>query len=258
MNKNFFYRELPVHSDFYGIIVKVWEFSVKEDMPEKPFKLMSDFLPSLIILSGRKGFSIFLKGAFTQKILFPSEGETLIRCIRLHSSLINPLFGVKCSELKNSFVVLSKLHDKLIDPAKYLLPLNVDFEEQIHNFGNAILKKKIQPADKVISKAVSKFLDSKGSIDYSGYLKNIGIGERQFQRRFKNVTGLTAREFLKTMKIINLASEIVKDNFADKGIIFDFGFFDQPHFNKAFKDIFGDAPLRFLERQKSVQYEKKL
>lgn len=188
--------------------------------------------------------------------MFPSEGGTLIRCIRLYSPLIYPLFGIKCSGLKNSFLPVSELCDNVIDPVEYFLPVKSNFDDQIRNFGNAILKKEIEPADKVIYKAVREFLDSKGNIDYSEYIKNTGIGERQFQRRFKNETGLTAREFLKTMKIINLASEMVKNDFADKGLIFDFGYFDQPHFNKAFKDIFGDAPLRFLERQKSVQYER--
>ena len=52
----------------------------------------------------------------------------------------------------------------------------------------------------------------------------------------------------------SLTSELIKENVSLRDIFFDFGFYDQAHFNKEFKKIVGANPSLFESRQKLIKY----
>lgn len=252
---NFIYKEYGIQKKFRRFFEKAWEFKVKQDFPENPWRFLPDYLPSIVIRSIRGEKSILLKGPHTERVSFPSVEHTVIRCIRVYPFVVSSIFGLNCSDIKNKIIPLDSLADKKIDPIKYF-SANNKFDIELSEFGNAVLRTNITPKDCLINNAIQNFIDSKGNLDYALFLSAIGIGERQFQRRFKKETGLTAREFLRILKILNLASDIVDNDFSDRGLIFDYGYFDRPHFNRTFKEVFGVAPYAFLKRHKTITYNK--
>lgn len=252
---NYHYKEYGFEKQFSFFFEKAWEFRIEKDPHGKPWRFLPDYLPSIVIrsVSGEKTF--FLKGPHTKRVTFPSIEDTVVKCIRLYPFVVNSLFDVNCTNIKNEIIPLESLPVKKIDLKKYFIGDN-KFVQELSEFGSALLFAKITPNDNLINGTLKDFICCKGNLDYSLFISGIGISERQFQRRFKNETGLSAREFLRILKIIKLASDIVDNDFSDRGLFYDYGYFDRPHFNRTFKEIFGVAPFTFLNRQKTITYDK--
>ncbi len=252
---NYYYKEYGFEKQFSFFFEKAWEFRIGRDFHGNPWRFLPDYLPSIVIRSVSGETTFLLKGPHSKRVNFPSVEHTVIRCIRVYPFVVSSIFELNCSDIKNKIIHIDSLPDKKIDPSKYFSP-DGKFENGLSEFGNAVLRANITPSDNLINDTLKDFIYCKGNLDYSLFISGIGISERQFQRRFKNETGLSAREFLRILKIIKLASDIVDNDFSDRGLIYDYGYFDRPHFNRAFKEIFGVAPFTFLKRQKTITYDK--
>jgi len=76
---------------------------------------------------------------------------------------------------------------------------------------------------------------------------SIGLSKFQFLRQFKAATGMTPHAYLKRVRLEYAKKALAKgNNMAD--IAHKVGFFDQSHFNKAFKNAFLITPSHFQKQ----------
>lgn len=93
--------------------------------------------------------------------------------------------------------------------------------------------------------------NSEAEISYFAGLAN--LGERQFARRFRNVVGISPKEYLK----INRFNQVLKlletgktGNFS--AIAMQCGYYDQAHFIKDFREYTGTTPGGFVQNNKML------
>ncbi|MEM6719300.1 MAG: helix-turn-helix domain-containing protein [Bacteroidota bacterium] len=70
------------------------------------------------------------------------------------------------------------------------------------------------------------------------------ISDRTLETKFKNHVGLTPKQFSMTLKIRNAAEAILYNPSQESlaNVAFDNGFYDQSHFSRSFKSLFGKSP----------------
>lgn len=87
--------------------------------------------------------------------------------------------------------------------------------------------------------------------DLFSFLKKNTISERQFQRKFKIQTGITFKNFNRLSTFEQVLENIPKlSNSNLTQLSYDFGYTDQSHFIKTFKEFSGATPLQFIKINK--------
>ena len=99
-----------------------------------------------------------------------------------------------------------------------------------------------QPDDSVRIRIIEGYL-----IRVQNLIDKICICQRHFQRKFKDATGYTPKEFSRIIKF-QYAIEVLRNapHTDLSSIALDCGYYDHSHFIKEFKRLAGDVPSYFL------------
>jgi len=99
--------------------------------------------------------------------------------------------------------------------------------------------------DSLVSAAISKIRCVNGHIRIRELANGLYISQDAFEKRFRKMTGASPKQFA---QIIKMNAVIRQNSLADDlpDIAFSNGFYDQPHFNKDFKNFTGQAPTDFF------------
>ena len=109
-----------------------------------------------------------------------------------------------------------------------------------------LLTQSIQ-VDRQIIYATSFIKQSCGQLPVQNFIDKICICQRHFQRKFKDATGYTPKEFSRIIKF-QYAIEVLRNapHTDLSSIALDCGYYDHSHFIKEFKRLAGDVPSYFL------------
>jgi AraC-like DNA-binding protein len=96
---------------------------------------------------------------------------------------------------------------------------------------------------------VDQVIAHKGSVDISSMQHESGLSVKQFERRFKAITGFPPKYFARIVRF-----QAVKDSYAlgqyasMTSLAYACNYYDQPHFNREFKEFSGVQPLQYFKR----------
>lgn len=109
------------------------------------------------------------------------------------------------------------------------------------------LHKNYNPVDKQIISAVNYITQSQGRLPIQRLMDQICICQRHFERKFRNNTGFTPKEYSRIMKFRN-ALNLLKSTHYDNllSIAIESGYYDLPHFSKEIKHLSGSTPYTLL------------
>lgn len=86
-----------------------------------------------------------------------------------------------------------------------------------------------------------------GNIELASLANSIDLSKFQFLRQFKSATGMTPHAYLTRLRLEYAKKALIRGNTAiDTAYLV--GFFDQSHFNKAFKRAFLTTPAQFQRK----------
>lgn len=100
--------------------------------------------------------------------------------------------------------------------------------------------------DTEVIRATDLIMDAHGDIVVSAVAKEVGLGERTFERRFKSVVGLTPRLFARIRRFqrtLHLLRAGDYNKLSDIAYAADYA--DQSHYIRSFKEFTGISPLEF-------------
>lgn len=79
---------------------------------------------------------------------------------------------------------------------------------------------------------------------------DLGVSIKSLERLFKEQIGLTPKQFFRVKRIRNVMNVISNQESPDwMKLVVDFGFYDQPHFNKEFLAMTGTSPSNFVQNR---------
>ncbi|MGE0590601.1 MAG: helix-turn-helix domain-containing protein [Cyclobacteriaceae bacterium] len=89
-----------------------------------------------------------------------------------------------------------------------------------------------------------------GRMDYNRLTHEIAISQRQLQREFKQVYGLTIKDYMRILRMNAVIDYMHSSSTSFTDLSYDHYFFDQSHFNREFKHFVGLSPKKYLSEQK--------
>ncbi|HEX9826939.1 MAG TPA: helix-turn-helix domain-containing protein [Flavobacteriaceae bacterium] len=165
----------------------------------------------------------------------------------LYPYALTQLFGIPASELTNQSIDLKTLcgeEGEILEEKIMLASGNDHRVGIITDFLEARLKN-IKPEFSVICSSVKAISNAYSTVSVGTLASNNFLSVRQFERRFKELSGFSPKQFLRIARFNSLLNEPIQDKlFAE--IAFEFGYYDESHFSHDFKQFSGLNPKDFF------------
>jgi AraC-like DNA-binding protein len=96
---------------------------------------------------------------------------------------------------------------------------------------------------------VDQVIQRKGSVDISAMHYESGLSVKQFERRFKAITGFSPKYFARLARFQAVKDSYALGQFASMtSLAYSGNYYDQSHFNREFKEFSGVQPLKYFKR----------
>jgi len=166
------------------------------------------------------------------------------------------LFRISPSKLINN---LSNLSD-LTSPEIYgLLEQELlesdNIEQQIRLLEEFLLERLhiALPFSDYIEKALQIIGEHNGSIHIGDLIKEVGISERQFDRKFQEIVGISPKCYSKILQLHYVINLMHSKNFASaQELAYQAEFYDLSHFANRFKELTGFTPNEFIKSDQHI------
>lgn len=101
--------------------------------------------------------------------------------------------------------------------------------------------------DDVVEHAVALFEAANGALGVADICHELGISQRQLNRRFAHIVGVPPKFFGQVLQINWVVGRLyLNDTSTLTAIAHEAGFYDQAHFNRSMRRFFSESPTAFL------------
>jgi AraC-like DNA-binding protein len=104
-----------------------------------------------------------------------------------------------------------------------------------------------------VDEAITLIDESRGNITVNALCKRTNISERQFNRRFTEIVGISPIQYIKIRQlhfVVNLFQS--RKHKSLKDLAYSSGFYDSAHFSNNFKKLTGMTPGEFIQSKEHV------
>lgn len=156
-------------------------------------------------------------------------------------------------ELADQSLGLSSLLDpSLIREVEDRLAESKDHSQRIHIVENFLLSlRQTRVPDGPVRKAV-RLLQAQPSLDVVSMAGQLGLGERQLERKFREWIGIGPKRFARLARFQQVVQNLKRRPRSFESTL-EQGFYDQAHFIKEFRAFTGTTPEAWMRAQRSLQ-----
>lgn len=191
---------------------------------------------------------IFLYGQTIAPIELEITGTYSIVIFQLYPFVLKTFFKVIPESINDNCYYLED-NEEDIAVLKNQLSLCKTLDEKITNITTLLLtyfEKTKQNLDLEIRQAIEIMILSKGQKKIGAIGENISLNIRTIERRFKNETGISPKQFAQIIQFQAALKQLtIKDYTKLNDIVYRNGYADQSHFIKVFKAFTGKTPKAF-------------
>jgi AraC-like DNA-binding protein len=237
-----------------------WSLDIRvKGTPLLDLQVMADRFPRIVIqcLDGKSALhsadddqvtAASIKGASSKPALFRMEPSYSHVAVSFFPHGLKALFGIDGCETIDGVIDLHNFF-----PAEFIEKIIGARNHQTRvSIIDAYLLKRLSMM-KPIDWRVINFLHLCPRAPYSDQLDYYGISERQFERKFSQIIGLTPSYYKRMLRFETALYRIQHRHYrclAD--LAYELGYSDQSHFNREFKQLSGLTPLLLSTKQELV------
>jgi AraC-like DNA-binding protein len=214
--------------------------------PELIFHYGGEFKEIITNDKIEKTFRAGIHGQTDKIRRFTAKNACGIFGVMLQPYAIPTLFNISATEIKNELVDLTLLpgqHGK--DITEQIL-LATDNSQRIilinHFLTNRI--KEVNQSEIILT--VQRICREKGNVSIQQITKQACLSQRQYERKFKDLTGFAPKSFARLVRFKSLVENHPKEPKTLTEIAYDFGYYDQSHFIQDFKQFSGYKPKTYF------------
>ncbi len=248
----------PSFPDFVKDMMEIKGHSVKTSL-----RLYPRNTPEILInlgepLQGEMGS----KSALVQKYIIQGSKTAYVnvehpaRChflsIRFTTNGYYKLFGMPQNEFTNRFYELDDVIDVRIQDMIPVLRMTSRPTDRFRILSQWLNRRncKRERSTKLLSDFVIKYLNQNPDSSVKQLVQETGFTRKHLVCRFKKEAGLTIKEYQKILRIYRLLKQIDKaSQISWAKLAGQFGFYDQSHLIKDFKQYTGLTPTDYLNQQ---------
>jgi AraC-like DNA-binding protein len=169
--------------------------------------------------------------------------------VRLYPHAVTQLMAIPAGEMTNlvsDFSTLFKQDGQDLSDRMYHATGTAERVGLITGFltRGAWIDKKVDPVNRLVREVIA----SGGQVDISRLWQSSGLSIKQFERRFKAITGFPPKYFARICRF-----QKAKTNYSAKRtesmtrLAYACNYYDQAHFNREFKEFSGVQPLQYFK-----------
>lgn len=182
---------------------------------------------------------------------FPLENRFHYIGVRFLPTMFTNLFKINASSLSNQFQLVENVLPKISNFIKENFDsnfTNYKICKQLDDFFIDELNKIDIDSDQRLYKNLELILKSNGVLSIEESV-DFGISRRQLSRLFEYYVGTNIKTFCKVVQFQNiLRAKPSTQSLRKNKLFYDFGYYDQSHFIKDFKNFCGITPSKFFNR----------
>jgi AraC-like DNA-binding protein len=199
---------------------------------------------------------VFLVGQ-QKKFLFIESGKKYDSIIVLFTATgMHRLFQIPADEISKAMQIdaglilgptIYSLYDQLADESN--INKRVHLLEQF--FIHQLISHKTNENDSKVDYVANEIIQSKGHINIASLCRKINIDERSLRRSFLKEVGIGAKSCARIVRISQIMEELEKNSEIDvMSLVCQYNYYDQAHLIKDFKEILGETPISFRNKDK--------
>ncbi len=260
------YREVPPTPSLRRFIECYWFLRSSDDLASNAQPILPDGRMELVFNlgdpfrrfhpEGRSEMqpSRMLVGQMDHHVTVSAGGLVDVVGVRFHPSGAHPLLGFPMADLTNRLVPLADVVE---------LPDASSLSNMLHAIGiddrrralDAMLLPRFEKSaspDTHFERAVQSVVASEGRVSVDGLARDMGVGPRQLERKFRQRVGLGPKRFAKILRFQSVFRRAFLDESPWAVLALDSGYYDQAHFIRDFKSFTGKSPEALFARDNAL------
>jgi AraC-like DNA-binding protein len=202
--------------------------------------------------TGEEG-NTFSSGVFghAQKFRqFKTDSDFTLFGVYLYPHTFKTLFNLPAHELANQMVDSETLwgtEGKILEE-KIMLAANDTIRADIFSdfLFHRIRNKVPDSRESGFIGTLKKIVSNNSVLSIPSFASDCNLSRRQFERKFKDFSGFSPKDFFRIIRFKNVLKESAQRNKSLAQIAIDSGYYDQSHFTHEFKKYSGYSPKEFF------------
>jgi len=255
-----FYREAAPKPELSHLVLSFWEFTVADgNFASIQHEVFPDGCVSLFYYRN-ENFNLkqlILTGLNLESVVAPVFPTDIYWAMRISPAACANLLRADPTNFVGKRSVEIEKFPHLTDGLFEKFNACRNFDEAVAVYENQLRKIDLgeKSFDEKIEQAVKIIGQRSGEIKISELAVQLNLSVRQLERRFKNSSGLTPKQFLRARRIRATAIDLVENesvNWANCAA--EMGFSDQSHLIHEFVSITKRSPNSFAEKVKQIKH----
>lgn len=244
------YREIKPAESLCDYIFCYWQFEYFPDDQSQVLdhSIFPDGCTSFVFIKNPNLPSVHIRftGPRTGLFRLQISPNSIYIGLRFLPQAFEPLFGLSPQEIRGK-TIPAYPYFQSFNCSNIIQNISRGFSNfsQLDQLFQQYITQKQPVVDQPISQAIQLALNKKGQIKVTDLAAVAHLSIRQFQRRFKYVTGLTPKEFLKIRRLRSSAKKLLLEGEDYQEVLLQGGYFDQAHFIHDFSMVAGTNPTLF-------------
>lgn len=214
------------------------------------FNLADRFQRFLADLTVETQAASIVAGQMRKSVLIKPTGNVKLFGIRFRSSGAYPFFDFSLYELTDRIESL----DSVLGTEGRVIEEQINeaatFAECVGIIETFLTKRLVENKkfDGTLIRAAEIIVENDGMMSVGGVARIVGVSERRLERKFKQKIGVSPKLFSRIIRFQNILKALKEtgtDDVLDTALTF--GYFDQPHMIREFKEFSGKSPTAFLD-----------
>jgi hypothetical protein len=244
------YREYTPHVQLKNIIYCYWQLKTTQPLTgDFIYRVVADGCIDVYFEPGNPPENYVM--GFSSKYTEFSLGTTFHYIgIRFLPTMFPQLFRINAAELSNRYESLSAVAPGLARFIESRLDARLSIKDIVNTLDEWFLQLSgnvLFNADSRLYEAMDIIVKNAGVVSLESGI-NTGISSRQLRRLFEYYVGDTPKTFSKIIRFQNvLRAKPSVQSLRQNKLFFDAGYYDQAHFIKEFKSLYGITPTKAFD-----------
>jgi len=261
------YKEHSPHSSLQDLVKSFWILE-REYTPESPYEdvtpdafieLIFNFgVPYVLVTEGQPERPMpraFLVGWQRKPLLFRAQGTVRLISIRFHAWGARPFLDLSTQTTNSLAITLGPEWHRLADALEPRVRAN-DYEGAVAVVEDFLIEKLLTATIdlKEIQTAARMLHHQKGQFRVSELAEYCNLSARQLERRFRDVIGVSPKVLSRTIRFEEIRRRLMfEPDSSLTDLAYEFGYTDQAHFIRDFKEFAERTPGEFAAEMRDLQ-----